>query len=176
MNKKTFLKFLTLFLSGIILVSACKSKDKENNIVQDDEMVNETIQKDANKVNPRPAEDLSGKVQILSEEEFIAKITEIDNEKGFQYKGSTPAIVDFYADWCKPCIALGPVLETLGEKYKGEIIVYKVNVDKAQRLAIQFGIQSVPSLLFLKPNEQPRMMVGAPSQDELDKIIQEVLL
>lgn len=175
MNKKSFLKILTLMLTGIILVSACKSK-KEDNIIQEDEVLTKTIQNSAPEVKPRPAEDLSGKVQIITEEEFIAKITEIDNEKGFQYKGSTPAIVDFYANWCRPCIALGPVLERLGEKYKGQIIIYKVNVDKAQRLAAQFGIQSIPSLLFLKPNEQPKMMVGAPTQDELDKIINKALL
>ena len=94
MSKKSFLKILTLMLTGIILVSACKSK-KEDNIIQEDEMVTETRQNSAPEVKPRPAEDLSGKVQIITEEEFIAKITEIDNEKGFQYKGSTPAIVDF---------------------------------------------------------------------------------
>lgn len=122
-----------------------------------------------------PEEDLSGNVQVLTEEEFAKKITEFDSEKGFQYKGKTPCIVDFYADWCRPCVALNPILIELAEKYKGELIIYKVNVDRAQRIAAAFQITSIPTLMFFKPDTQPGMMVGAPTKEQLDETIQDFL-
>ena len=72
-------------------------------------------------------EDLSGKIIMLDDESFIARITDLDNEKGLQYKGNTPCIVDFYADWCRPCNALHPILAELAKEYKGKIIIYKIN-------------------------------------------------
>lgn len=123
-----------------------------------------------------PQEDLSGKVQYLTEEEFAAKITEFQNVKGLQYKGKTPCIVDFYADWCRPCVALSPILVEIAEEYKGQIIVYKVNVDKAQILSNAFGINSIPALFFFKPHTQPTMSTGAPSKEELKKMINDLLL
>lgn len=171
---------LTSFLAilGIMVLSCGNSGDPavmENDnsaMVQENQpIVHETNQ------NPqgRVPEDLSGKVQVLTEEEFAQKITEFDNEKGFQYKGKTPCVVDFYADWCRPCAALNPVMVELAEKYKGQLIVYKVNVDRAQRLAAAFQITSIPTLVFFKPNSQPGMMVGAPAKAELEGVIQEFL-
>lgn len=124
----------------------------------------------------KPQEDLSGNVQVITEDEFAKKITEFQSEKGFQYKGKTPCIVDFYADWCRPCTALNPTLVKLAEKYKGKLIIYKINVDKAQRVAGAFQIKSIPTLVFFKPNEQPGMMVGAPTEEELDNFIQNEFL
>jgi thioredoxin len=119
-------------------------------------------------------ENLSGKVISLSSDEFL-KIIKIDQGKGLLYKGKTPCIIDFYAEWCRPCMQLKPITEKFAEKYKGKLIIYKVNVDKAQDICQTLGIQSIPTLFFFKPNAQPGKMVGAPSEDELEKVIEEFL-
>jgi len=120
-------------------------------------------------------EDLSGKVIALTASEFLDKITDVDPAKGMRYKGHTPCMVDFYADWCRPCMQLKPVTEKLAAKYKGQLIIYKVNVDKAQDVCQALNISSIPTLLFLKPNVQPGMMVGAPTEAELDQTIRDFL-
>lgn len=171
---------LTSFLAilGIMILSCGNGGDpavvenNENSIVQENQ---KSVPVTNLKPQERVPEDLSGKVQVLTEEEFAKKITEFDNEKGFQYKGKTPCVVDFYADWCRPCVALNPIMVELAEKYKGQLIVYKVNVDRAQRIAAAFQISSIPTLVFFKPNSQPGMMVGAPTKAELEGVIQEFL-
>lgn len=115
-------------------------------------------------------------IQVVDEEGFNQKIFEIDNPKGIQYKGKLPALVDFYADWCAPCRALTPTLVELAEQYAGEIIIYKVNVEKCPNVSQALNIQSIPALLFLKPNTEPKMAIGSLPKEELQKMIEESLL
>ena len=70
---------------------------------------------------------------------------------------------------------LKPITEKFAEKYKGKLIIYKVNVDKAQDICQALGIQSIPTLFFFKPNAQPGKMVGAPSEEELGQVIEDFL-
>lgn len=121
-------------------------------------------------------EDLSGNIIYLDDESFVEKITDIDNEKGFQYKGNTPCIVDFYADWCRPCSALHPTLVSLAKEYKGKLIIYKVNTDKCANVAAAFEINSIPTLLFFKRNsKQIGVLQGAVPKADLKKVIDEFL-
>lgn len=167
---------LSLILFTGFIITSCKNSSTQTQ--ENQEGVNQITQEDNNKSESSTfslEEDLSGKVQILTEEQFIQKITAIDDPKGFQYLGKTPAIVDFYADWCRPCVALSPIMEDLAEKYKGKLIIYKVNVDKAKNLATVFNIQSIPTLMFFKQNTQPGQIVGAPQKSQLDRKIQEFI-
>ena len=121
-------------------------------------------------------EDLSGELTVLTEEEFALKITDIDNVKGFQYKGKTPCVVDFYADWCGPCIRLNPLLIELAKEYKGKVIFYKVNIDRAPNLINAFDVNYYPTLLLFKRHAAPTKMEGAPLKEELKNAIHEILL
>jgi thioredoxin 1 len=106
---------------------------------------------------------------------FKAKV--FDWEKGgeWSYSGAIPAIVDFYAEWCGPCKMLAPVLEELSGKYEGKIKMYKVDIDKEPELAGLFGVQSVPSLLFVPKEGQPSMALGALPKPQIEKAMREVL-
>ena len=115
-------------------------------------------------------------VQVLNTEQFEEKVCELNNPKGFQYKGKLPAIVDFYADWCGPCRSIAPYLVEFAKEYAGKIIIYKVNIDKCPEVSQAFEIQSIPTLLYLKPNTQPTATVGALSKDELKQVIEDSLL
>jgi thioredoxin 1 len=91
------------------------------------------------------------------------------------YKGRKPCIVDFYADWCRPCKMLSPILEELYRDYKGKIIVYKVNVDEQKALASQYGISSIPTLLLFAVNKKPASIKGYVGKEELKKYIEQYL-
>lgn len=113
----------------------------------------------------------------IDKAQFLEKIYNYEkNPQTWKYKGDKPAIVDFFATWCGPCKALGPVLEELAEEYEGKIYIYKVDVDQEPELSGAFGIRSVPTLLFIPANGEPSMSPGAPSKAQLKQIIEGHLL
>ena len=86
-----------------------------------------------------------------------------------------PVLVDFYADWCAPCRRLAPVIDELAEEYDGDLRFVKVNVDDNASLAVQFGIQSIPTLIFFKGGREVTKTVGAPPKPRLVQEIAQVL-
>lgn len=113
----------------------------------------------------------------IDKAQFLEKIYNYEkNPQTWKYEGDKPAIVDFFATWCGPCKALGPVLEELAEEYESKIYIYKVDVDQEPELSGAFGIRSVPTLLFIPANGEPSMSPGAPSKAQLKQIIEGHLL
>ena len=116
------------------------------------------------------------KLEHLTSETFKQKIFNYENNKEWKFEGQTPAIIDFYADWCQPCKIVAPILEELSKEYEGKINIYKVNTEQEVELASAFGIRSIPSMLFCPTEGQPQMAVGALPKDNLIQAIDDVLL
>ncbi len=112
----------------------------------------------------------------LNKETFRDKIFNYEKNKEWKFKGSLPALVDFWAPWCGPCRLVGPVIEQLSEDYAGKVNFYKVNTEEEQELAGMFGIQSIPSLLFIPVVGEPKMALGALPKKELKRIIDSELI
>ena len=97
-------------------------------------------------------------------------------EPDWKYLGELTAIIYLYAEWCGPCKMIAPLPEELSDEYKGKIIIYKVDTDVEQELSAVFGIQSIPTMLFIGADGEPMMQPGALPKHVLKKIIEEKLL
>ncbi len=82
-----------------------------------------------------------------------------------------PVLVDFYADWCAPCKAQTPILDTLAENLSGELNVVKVNIDQAPELAQTFGVRSIPTLILFRNGEAQATRVGVQTQPQLQALV-----
>ncbi|MDO9510375.1 MAG: thioredoxin [Bacteroidales bacterium] len=123
------------------------------------------------------AGEAPGKVVYLTSEEFKSKVFNWEkNPKTWVFEGKTPCVVDFYADWCKPCKMIAPIMEELAAKYKGKVTIYKVNTDKEKAVASAFGIRSIPSVLFCPKTGDPQMSTGALTKENYEQVIDEKLL
>ena len=111
----------------------------------------------------------------LTRESFSTKVFDFEKGSDWKFAGTAPAIIDFWAEWCGPCKMLSPVLEQIAREYDGKLNVYKVNTDEETEIASAFGIQSIPSLLWIPMDGTPQMSVGALPKAGLLKLVKEVL-
>ena len=90
-----------------------------------------------------------------------------DNFQKEVLESPQPILVDFWAEWCNPCRALGPILDDLAGEYDGKVRIGKVNIEDQQALATQFGVQSIPTLLLFNKGQVTEQMVGLRSKKDL---------
>jgi thioredoxin len=114
-------------------------------------------------------------MENLTVETFKEKVYDYTQSEEWSFKGEKPAIIDFYADWCEPCKTIAPLLEELDGEYKG-VDFYKVDTEVENELATRFGIQSIPSLLFIPLEGSPQMAMGALPKHTFKQAIDTVLL
>ena len=99
---------------------------------------------------------MAGNIEDLTSETFDAKL-----------QSDKPVLVDFWAEWCGPCKAVGPILEELATENADAIEIAKVNVDDNQDLAMKFNVRSIPTMLLFKNGEVTKTIVGAKGKAEL---------
>lgn len=84
-------------------------------------------------------------------------------------------VVDFWAPWCGPCLALGPTIDALATEFEGRVNVGKVNVDENPNLSVEYGVTSIPCILYIKNGEVVDKQVGAAPKSAFEKKIQQHL-
>ena len=105
------------------------------------------------------------KPQALTKDNFTEKVLE----------SSRPALVDFWADWCAPCRTVAPVVDRVAERFEGQLMVGKVNVDDEPELARSYGIRSIPALLVFRDGKVVDQIAGAVPFGRLSESIERVI-
>lgn len=98
--------------------------------------------------------------KIFTAEEFEQQVLTAD-----------AAFVDFYADWCGPCQAMGPVIDRLAEKYAGKAVIGKVNVDKTPELARKYRVMSIPNMIVFRKGEVAKQFIGLTDEPTIEAAI-----
>jgi thioredoxin 1 len=146
------------FVLTILILSACNSVG-------------------GNKNEGTSTEYTEGTVTRMNTEMFKKLVWDYKKNPGdFVFNGDQPCIIDFYADWCRPCKMVAPIMEELAKEYQGKVRIYKVNTDEEGELSRLFNIRSIPAILYVPKTGKPQMSVGLSGKEIYVKTIQDVLL
>ncbi len=100
----------------------------------------------------------------------VLEVTDSNFEEEVK-KSDIPVLVDFWAPWCGPCRALAPVIDELATEFEGKVKVVKVNTDENAKVAQEFRISGIPSLLFFNKGEAVEQMVGVQKKSTLAELL-----
>jgi thioredoxin len=155
-------RILSLLMLAAILSMGCNSQTPDAGKEKANNEVNKPLAMASVKPMNEPIK--------LDKQKFLDQIVDYEsNPQEWIYKGELPGLIDFYADWCRPCRITSPILEELAQEYAGQINVYKIDVQAEQELAAVFGIQSIPSFLFIPVDDKPVMSSGIAATPEATK-------
>lgn len=111
------------------------------------------------------------KIEELNTQSFKAKVWNFDKNKSFTRVGKLPIILDFHATWCRPCKMLAPHLQEIQNKYKGKLIVFKIDVDQEPELARKFKVEAMPTIVFVNDVNSFKSELGYRSLDEFETLV-----
>ena len=106
--------------------------------------------------------------------EFTVNVTDSDFEAKV-VKSDEPVLVDFWAPWCGPCVAISATLEQIAEEYKGKVTVAKINVDENANVPASYAVRSIPYLALFKGGEVVDSVVGSVPKAKLTEMIDKAL-
>jgi len=99
----------------------------------------------------------------------MESVVELSEKKFDDFAKSGLVFIDFFAEWCMPCVMMGPIIEEVSEKFSGKIKFGKVNVGENESLARKFNVSSIPNFVLLKDGKVIENFVGAMQSDELER-------
>jgi thioredoxin 1 len=102
--------------------------------------------------------------------EFLKKATD-DNFESEVLKSEKPVLIDFWAPWCGPCKAIGPIIEELAGELKDTVKVMKMNVDDSQKTAVNFGVRSIPTMILFKDGKVVDSIIGLVAKEKILELV-----
>jgi len=110
----------------------------------------------------------------MATSEFLVHLNDSDYEDQIN-KAERPVLVDFWAPWCGPCKAIGPIIEELSETYKDRAMIAKINVDENQKAASTYGVRSIPTIILFKDGKIFDTIIGLVPKERLEELINKAL-
>lgn len=107
----------------------------------------------------------------LNAQTFKQKVWDFDKDRTFNRIGKVPIILDFHATWCRPCKMLAPHLQAIQDKYKGKLVIYKIDVDKDPELAKRFNVQAMPTVVFIGSKTKYNTELGYKELDQVEVLV-----
>ncbi|MEN6360611.1 MAG: thioredoxin [Smithella sp.] len=106
--------------------------------------------------------------------QFLGVATD-ENFEGEVLKSDKPVLIDFWAPWCGPCKAIGPIVEEIASEYADKVKVMKMNVDESQKSAVAYGVRSIPTLMMFKGGKVSDTLIGLVPKEKLEKFVKKSL-
>ncbi len=174
-------KIVVLFSLAALLFASCGQgnggNDKEAKKVEKSSGEEVEVESDDLQMNDKKEEAKEGAVKYLTTAAFKKLVWNYEeNPQKWVFEGELPVVIDFYADWCRPCKMVAPIMEELAEKYQGKVNFYKVNTDKERELSRVFQIKSIPAILFVPQKGDPKFSVGAMQKEDYIRAIESEVL
>ena len=149
------MKKFIICLSAVLMLAACNNKS-ENQENSDATGTDQTSQSEMPVASP----DDEGQGEWIKQTTIMT---------------SKPMVIDFFATWCGPCKKLAPILDEIEKKHTCEVIFKRIDVDQEAELAQEFGIQSIPTLMFITPKGEYQTLLGLQSPDVIEGKISDLL-
>ena len=163
---------LRRYLFGLLIVATVSCGNLSGGKKSVETAHNETVLQE-----PMPAEHKKKEMQqppikpiLLSEVQYIQLVADFRTSDK-KYKGEKPCVVDFYADWCRPCRMMSPIFEKLAGKYGDKVNFYKVDADVSPNISAAYNITALPTLFFIDSKGVTNKIMGFMSEEEMEKAI-----
>src|SRR6056297_289322 len=114
------------------------------------------------------------KGELIMASDKVVQLTD-DSFESEVKQSSVPVLIDFWASWCAPCKAIGPVVDQLADEFEGQVKICKLNVDENPATPGQFGVRGIPTLILFKDGEVVDQVVGAVPKNQLEGLIRKAL-
>ena len=169
-NKKNITKFGVVVLLSILFI-ACNSSANNTELLNQKKQVIEELQ-DETTVKEAIADDATSnqtknKPISITSDQFAQLVADFRKDKEWKFKGKKACVVDFYADWCRPCKMMEPAFEKVAEKYAGKVDFYKINVDYNKDISSAYQITGIPTLFFCSANGKMTRIAGYLTEEQI---------
>ena len=177
-------KNIILYLMTALTIVGCSSREKngsqqEQYASKQELNASKQEQNNQKQIETKPSNDkrtANSKVTYLTTADFKQKVMDYEaHPQEWVFAGHRPAVIDFYATWCRPCKMMSPIVEQLAKQYAGKVEFYKVDIDQEPELASVFGIQSIPTFLFIPMKGKPTAQMGMMEKEEMEHVIKGIL-
>ncbi len=106
---------------------------------------------------------------------MVDTVPELTNGEFNVYIKEGINFIDFFAEWCMPCVMMGPIIEDLAEEFEGKVKFGKINVDDEKEIAKKFEVSSIPTFIIFKEGQEVKRIIGVVNQDELNELIKKYI-
>jgi len=117
------------------------------------------------------SQSVKGTISEINATQFKQKVWNYDKSKSVKNIGGLPIILDFHATWCRPCKMLAPHLQAIQNKYKNQLVIYKIDVDKEPELAKLFNVEAMPTIVFINQTSKVKTELGYKEYAEFEALV-----